>query len=448
MTLLGCLFIPLGFYIWFAKPRLLLPLAIVASVFQAGSVLNVSGIAIPPYFFVGLLIALTSIGNLVKRNLSIQKPNATSLFLLSFWFWAVISSFFLPAIFEGLRIGDSRSDVVSLSDLTIPLSWSKANLFQAGWLTIDVIVAFFAARQGNRDGARSAMKTAFCLAGAVVALQLALGQFGVVLPRFLFHSNPTQMQSLFGEGIFDRPSGLFSEPSMAGVLFTGMTLAALAQFFEGKGTWKLVGALLITLMVRSTASLLGLGVGIALLGICRLPIERHSVNYCRLYAWFKLLLLFVVIGAFLVFGDGASGVLATTIYKTDTLSFVVRMSNDVEGLRIFLQTYGLGIGPGSIRTSSLLITLLATVGITGTALFAGFIICLLRQCHGPIRWFLVGALLAQVAGVPDVTFPVLWMAIWIAMVPNRRSEETANSRLRSSEILIPDLRYTRSPLET
>jgi hypothetical protein len=62
ITAIGFIIIPLSLAIFVVRPRLLVPLAIVASVFQAASMIDMRGgdsaVGISPFFFVAILIAL------------------------------------------------------------------------------------------------------------------------------------------------------------------------------------------------------------------------------------------------------------------------------------------------------------------------------------------------------------------------------------------------------
>ncbi len=58
--------------------------------------------------------------------------------------------------------------------------------------------------------------------------------------------------------------------------------------------------------------------------------------------------------------------------KLQSSSGVERSSWNTEGLRVFFDTYGLGAGVGSVRTSSFFVAVLANLGLIGAALFGLF----------------------------------------------------------------------------
>ncbi len=115
---------------------------------------------------------------------------------------------------------------------------------------------------------------------------------------------------------------------------------------------------------------------------------------------------------------------ANTVDKVETASFLSRTAADLAGLTTFRDTYGLGVGIGSIRTSSFLVTLLATTGV-GALLFVWFVFRLLKRTqNAPLRWLFLGALITEVAGVPDFSLPLLWMNVCVLTVFMLRTSPT------------------------
>src|SRR5262249_31707809 len=101
---------------------------------------------------------------------------------------------------------------------------------------------------------------------------------------------------------------------------------------------------------------------------------------------------------------------------SDTVSFVIRISGDLYALHLFGETYGLGIGLGGVRSSSLLATMLASVGVVGTGAFLWFIVTLLHAASTGFRWYLAGVLFAMCTGEPDMNLSILWASILVGIV--------------------------------
>ena len=105
-----------------------------------------------------------------------------------------------------------------------------------------------------------------------------------------------------------------------------------------------------------------------------------------------------------------------TADKAEGMSFASRLVADLGSFVLFENTYGLGVGLGSSRPSSLIMTLISTVGIVGTTLFAMVLYRIVKLFPGRRAssvlqmsfWSLIGLLVAQATGVPDINRPALW----------------------------------------
>jgi O-Antigen ligase len=69
--------------------------------------------------------------------------------------------------------------------------------------------------------------------------------------------------------------------------------------------------------------------------------------------------------------------------KLDSGSGTERMAWMAQGLRNLRDTWGLGVGLGSNRSSSFLVVLLSNLGVLGTLLYAAFVVAVLRTPRPP-----------------------------------------------------------------
>jgi hypothetical protein len=112
------------------------------------------------------------------------------------------------------------------------------------------------------------------------------------------------------------------------------------------------------------------------------------------------------------------------INKSETASFINRTTADLHALNLFFNTYGLGVGLGSNRPSSLLPYLLSQLGIVGTSLFIIFIVKISVFCYKALRdteyfgfFFLIpSVLINQLIAYPDITNPTLWQFIYVVLI--------------------------------
>jgi hypothetical protein len=114
--------------------------------------------------------------------------------------------------------------------------------------------------------------------------------------------------------------------------------------------------------------------------------------------------------------------LQLTVSKGESGSFINRTTSDIYALGILVHTYGIGVGLGSNRPSSLVTFLLSNVGIAGFLAFAIYYLRLfsgLSQTYGWLFWAGAALLFNMCVDVPDVTFPILWVAIFLATQTRR-----------------------------
>ncbi len=96
-----------------------------------------------------------------------------------------------------------------------------------------------------------------------------------------------------------------------------------------------------------------------------------------------------------------------------------------------METWGLGVGMGSTRSSGLLLTLLASVGVVGISLFAVIVYKIIALFPGNsaiadlhlIYWALLTLGVSHALAVPDVNRPVLWALLILVTVHLNKSKD-------------------------
>jgi hypothetical protein len=114
----------------------------------------------------------------------------------------------------------------------------------------------------------------------------------------------------------------------------------------------------------------------------------------------------------------------TLFHKTESTSFQQRSFADFLALRIFAETYGIGVGLGSHKANSLALTLLSNTGIAGLILLGIFAWGLLRRrakipaqknnagfSYRPFQLGLAGWLAIHVFSNPNLSSLTLWLAM-------------------------------------
>jgi hypothetical protein len=449
VTLLGAFFIPITIVCFLWRPQQLLSLLILASVFEGGSVL-VGGIGqftfgLSPFYFVELFVALRLILWVWNRGawLPTRKTPEREIvvLLLVFLAWSFASGLVMPRLFAGIPVYAPREmeDMDMVLGNLVPLRWTLSNFAQGIYLTLNVAAVVFAFHaiqtKDQSEKLASALRWAVSVVVTVGLLQHVALLAGWSFPYALFNNNPNNP---FDAQIFDQAIGDFLRiiSTFAGPVYAGSFLAAiasglLASYLRGRRGARYLLALLAVLLVlldtTSTTGYLALAIMLCPLLICFNPFAKResSVQSSLVMGWTTVTLTALCIGglALLLIPSLSQAVVAMTVEKSDGISFISRVAADQDAVTIFENTHGLGAGLGSSRHSSLLMTLLCTVGIIGTTLFAVVIYKIVKFFPGRRApsmlqmsfWSLIGLLVAQSIAVPDINRPVLW-ALIIAVV--------------------------------
>ena len=227
ITPIGFVIIPLSLAILFVRPGLLVPWAIVVSVFQAASVINLGGdspIGIAPFFFVVMLIASRFVPQYVTERFGFPRDEPVLRVLrplVLFALWGIASAFVLPFVFETIAVNTPHG---GMDTVALPLHWTVSNAAQAGYLTLDCVFILYTTwlARGHRAMERDmrAFRVAGIIAITVGVYQLIAHKTGLPYPKEFFNSNEAWSQ-LLTEKIAGtwRLSATFTEPSAAGSFF-------------------------------------------------------------------------------------------------------------------------------------------------------------------------------------------------------------------------------------
>jgi hypothetical protein len=451
ITLFGAILVPLTVAAFFFRPDYLLPLLVVSAAFPAATVFNVSVGNFPggvqPFYFVAAFVAVR-VAVIARRSHRLLPREGSAVGrasrpLMWFWLWAVPSAFILPVIFRGMSVLVPREGIPEVADVLSsgayggPLQWGLSNLAQAGYLTLCVAVVIYAARiSGPAMSHRAvrALRLAVGIVAVVAILQLVALEFGWGFPYGLLNANPA-WSKLYAEkvGGFSRVSSTFSEPSVAGGFLAAAWIGLMAEFVTGRRGLAFLGAAacVFVALLRTTAST---GYVTALVGGALMVLffrRIHGEKGPRRVNWRRWVgpaaVTIVVAGAMFMLSPSLLRVASLmTLGKLHSGSLVGRMLSDVFALRILFRTYGLGVGLGSNRPSSLLTYLLSNVGLVGCLLFGVFIARLLSALRDACRtergtdlrfvlWMVIGWLVAQVLAIPDLSFSPFWAILVTAV---------------------------------
>ncbi|MFZ0418042.1 MAG: hypothetical protein WAM04_08045 [Candidatus Sulfotelmatobacter sp.] len=467
VTLLGAFFIPITLACFFWRPQNLLPLLVVASVFEAGSVFNgaagdfVFGIA--PFYFVEIFVAVRLFLSVWRRGTLLPSHDiparGIARALLAFLAWSFTTALVMPHLFAGMPVNLPRERVgmdIVLGSLP-SLRWSLSNLAQGIYLTLNVAAVLFAFEviQTRAQVEKLAKALGWAVGIVVVAgvLQQLAQLTGWSYPYGVLNNspyNPFDIHPLDHQiGSFVRISSTFAEPMNSGSFLAAAACGLLASYLRGRrGPGRLLALLAVVVVLFETASTTGyiaLTIMLCLLLVYFNPLARRQFrrqpSFAKGWAAVTVPASCLTAVAILLVPSLSQAVFAMTVEKSEGMSFVSRVLADWDAWTLLVNTYGLGVGLGSSRPSSLIMTLLSTVGIVGTTLFAIVLYRVIKLFPGKWGpsvlqmsfWSLIGLLVAQAIGIPDINRPVLWaLFIVTAAQLNAYQRATRGAELRAS----------------
>lgn len=422
-TIIGAIFFFCGIYCFLFAEDALLGLLFIACIFEAASAVNFGERGIQPYYIVA---AFTIARAIINKLFGITGNKVTPPYkwLLVFGVVAIASAFISPIVFAGVPIYDPKIGIDDGLFIRPPLRLGPNNLIQACYLAVHIATAFsLLAIKFSPAKTRRMFLLAFYIEVTFVFAESFCQLAGLSFPLSLVLNNPGYaLWKNSMEAYGTRNPGTFSEPSIAGVFLTLYCAAFLAQYLTRKGgPAKVVISFVAMGMVASTTSLFAVCLTLVALLICYPPFRAPwyiNLNQAKRIIWILLVIVAPLVFV-LIFSSGFRAVLtAVTISKGGSGSFVNRTASDLYSMQLLFQTYGIGVGLGSNRTSSLLSTSLSNVGILGTLAFIIFcfkMVAGLRDEYGWLKWALLAFFLNMAISVPDMTAPLFWCPILLAL---------------------------------
>jgi hypothetical protein len=247
--------------------------------------------------------------------------------------------------------------------------------------------------------------------------------------------------STTGDFLFlPRIQATYQEPSMLSPFIVGVYSYYLYNTFKYKSfshlTITIIALILIFLSTSTTAYISTMV--LTLLVICfNLPLRIKNyivyINPSRIIIIFIIIITIPIIFMGIIFFTiGLDSFIFLVneylINKSSSLSYKARTTADLHALKLFIDTYGFGVGLGSNRPSSILPYLLSQLGFVGTWLFLVFIYKIMYFTYKSLKnteyfqyFFLIPAVLvSQLIAYPDITNSTLWQFIYISIIFSRR----------------------------
>jgi hypothetical protein len=468
MTSLGLVFIPLCLLFW-NRPARLLELVFIGSAFAAAAVLVIGSYGVMP----GLIPTSMFVAYIIIKLLTGTRypgEKTALIILLPFiatTFWAMASSILMPRFFEGqILVWPQKPGGFFV---ITPLSPNSGNLTQDLYLLAASALAvtatiYLTAPTRNLTRLLNAYFAANLLVCFIAVWQFMGNTFGVWFPTDFFLSNPGwALLSQESAGSIIRITGPFSEPAALASYLCGAVGAAGWVLLNGhksviaRFVFWLSG--IVVLLSTSTTGYIALVIMLAVasaytlfLGTNRL---RASVGLllCGLAgAAFLFIILVPILSPKIwhIIQEITTG----TLNKQSSSSYNDRTSTDKDSLHAAVESYGLGVGWGSNRSSSLIPGLLASLGFPGIFLLVWFGINLTRYVRIAHRLAkspdprlvmhaatggIFGTLSAGVLSGPAITSPDFYLLLALLVAAATRvtveSRQTREASHATSDIL-------------
>jgi len=415
-TFIGVIFLLLSLYYFTKGSSQLFSLLVFSGVFQAATVISSSAFDMAPYYLVApFFLARCGLEIILKKTTFHQFKGFYPLVTLACI--GAVSAVVYPYIFRGMPVYYPPLGLDAGLYSQPPLE-SHPHIGNILLLAINTLVVLAAAYVPGKIAAPArSFLVAFWVLLLVILLQLTFLHAGISFPSKIFNNNQNWSISNPDLGGSLRPNGTFTEPSTAGCMLAAVMLGSMAMFMKnGKGAWIMGASLLGIVVIASTTAFLTLGVSAALI-IMGYPLLRfpYYLRTARLKRIGMLVFLSLCALSALAIPAVRDSVMEQTLNKgTSSLSWAVRLVADMYALQVTYNTFGIGVGLGSTRASSLVSTMLSTIGVAG---FASFIIMIWRFFQNELgdyfwlKWAALGMILNMAFGVPDLSFPLLWVPL-------------------------------------
>ncbi len=385
LTIFGLVVIAVGLILLFGASRMAMMLFVLSVTLLGGSAAislpSLGGSTIPPAHLAIVFLVLRALMPDRAGGSAVGRSIHANLVLVFFVLYGVVGAIILPRLFQNdllvtpLRPNPTR-DVFAVE----ALHFTNQNVTVAVYYLATLFSAFGAYILTMDRRAPVALPRAAAMIGAVHAV---LGLLSVVFKDqlaglFGFFRNGFYAQLDQSVGDVARMNGIFAEPAIYAVygfawlvFLTELWLRRVETRWTGKAAALLGTALLLS--TSSTAYIGIAGYGTILTVRFLLVPGAISSRQVAILLTAGLLMVTMALGVAVASPDVGAKIIEVidrvTVGKIDTDSAIQRAFWAKQGVTAFIVSHGLGIGPGSFRSSSLLSAILGSMGVLGSIAF-------------------------------------------------------------------------------
>ncbi|HEY9233867.1 MAG TPA: hypothetical protein VIP08_02435 [Phenylobacterium sp.] len=317
-----------------------------------------------------------------------------NLFLVIYALYGFLSAFLLPRLFAWqIYVAPLRPVTITGLFDTVPLVFTNQNITSAVYLVGTMLAGVCATIVARKPESTRKIVSTFCLMAWIHA---AFGVLGVVLTNIglgevlnIFRNGSAAQLEQSYNGLV-RMTGVFPEPSYYASYAFGLFVFAFECWMRDIRPRQTGSAALVLLAVlvfsTSGSAYVSLAVYSALM-VIRLLLMRQQLSPRKALVVLTLALVGIIAALGMVMiapplaeqlGDMFSHM---TVDKADSESGRQRSFWALQGWHAFLASYGLGIGAGSFRSSSLFTAALGSMGVIGIVT----LVCHIFAVFKPLR---------------------------------------------------------------
>lgn len=427
--IIGGLYILVAIAVLALRREYFAPLLISSAAFPTTAAVTMAKVSISPFYLLAFVAAISVAIRWITPDRKVGAPR----WVASFVILAIVVTAIGPTIFQGTPVLETGID--QSLNFPIALQYSNSMIAQVAYLCLGVAVALYLKNHPNADGRH--LQVVFAVGIGFSSLRLAIEAAGMAWPATHFQNFAGADYTAVTDG---RHYGVFSEPSALAIFCLG----AMSYFIASLGRRSVRQLSFSSVMlVLSVLNLTAARSGTAVLGtmimiiLAVLVSQYHWWLHKRKFSLVTVLLPLIGLAYILAGFPGISEYMAVVAEKRVSDSATNRMGADLFALSVLRDTWGLGVGLGANRTSSLATYLLSAVGIAGTTIFVGMVVRALlsrtdRTGTAAAKWALVAVIVGKCLAEPGLSNPLLWVilgSIWQIENYQRTSSTTGAGRV-------------------
>ena len=384
----------------------------------AGSAIAVGGTAVPTFYAIALGVPVALFLRLLRNGRDHVAVRQTfppgALLLVLFLAWSTFVTLVAPLILNGLPIVTPSTPNLVAGVVT------TSNVAQIIYLLLGVCVVVYLARSKSVGPQLIGLTVGTCTLLSI--WRYVAENTGIPFPEGVFDNSPSFAYIQTAPGGAERFRGVLSEPAaLAGISL--VTIAYMLPRAAQLHGWRRVGALAVAAMalylgiISTSATFVVAGVAstVVMAASWLVAFLSHRSTLSRMLS---LVGCAVIIAGLWLLPTITAFIESTVNGKLASSSYTDRTSANTDSYRVFVDSYGFGVGLGSARASSFLPTVLSATGVIGALLLVSAVVTLIRQgasspaCR-PVVSVLVTLLVVKIAAGPDISDSsgVLWLAL-------------------------------------